>query len=197
MKKLPHEDEIHRRAIRLARKVAKARWPPAFVGLRRQAVRAASSICLNAAEASWKSGKPKRQAYRIAAGELGELAAALELGGVRCWRRQVEELYALLLPLTGCTDDPPKEPEGCPLPSPEAPPRPPRDRARGRKERKGGGKFPPGDPLDYRFPRASGLPISQEEAKWHREWLADYVARYSRGEFDHEICEDQRPREKN
>lgn len=113
MQKLPHETIEHAMAIKLARRVATASWPQGYAGLGRQASRAANSVVLNLAEARWKSGAAARASVRIALGELGEVASAMQLGKLRCWRQLVEPLFERLVPLADCDASTPEPPVAC------------------------------------------------------------------------------------
>jgi len=147
--KLPHETRAHELAVKLAQKVARARWPQEFANLRNQAVRAANAVVLNLAEAAWKSGKAAQASYRIALGELGEVAAAMQLGKIRCWRQPVEALYRELDSLAAFG------------PGPDAP--------------LTGEEFPEGSPFAYRFPgRPSGFPKTEKERDFLRCWIEDF-----------------------
>ena len=102
---LPHERLI---AYRVAREllVAIREMKIANAGLRDQALRAASSVCLNIAEAAGRpSPADQRRVYGIARGEACEAAAALDVAGAagycpedaaRVGRELAGRIYALL-----------------------------------------------------------------------------------------------------
>ena len=202
MRKLPHETIEHEMAIKLARKVATSRWPPSYAGLARQASRAANSVVLNLAEARWKSGASARASIRIALGELGEVASAMQLGRIRCWRQYVEPLYERLLPLAECEAAAPAPPAACEFvprgkskvgssaPSPASvPSTPPRPSASRRSEEPG---FPEeGSPWTHRFDSPDGLPRNMKDWEMLRRWMAAQEERIYTGEFDEELCDDQ------
>ncbi len=150
--KLPHETRAHELAIKLAQKVARARWPQQFANLRNQAVRAANAVVLNLAEAEWKSGKAAHASYRIALGELGEVAAAMQLVRIRYWRPPVEALYEELERLVDFEPGPGRRSTGI--------------------ERR---EFPEGSPFAHVFPdRPSGCPRTAEEWDFLRCWMEDF-----------------------
>jgi len=195
MRKLPHETVEHEMAIKLARKVATARWPPSYAGLARQASRAANSVCLNLAEARWKSGAAARASIRIALGELGEVSAALQLGKIRCWRQCVEPLYERLLPLAECDAATPEPPQACLThqggdgdrgSGSSGTKRPPSKR---RKSGKSG--FPPGSPWTHKFDSPDGLPRNLKDWEMLRRWMAAQEERIFSGEFDDKLCEEE------
>ena len=199
MRNLPHETIEHALAIKLARRVATARWPSNYAGLSRQASRAANSVVLNLAEASWKSGKAARLSYRIALGELGEAAAAMQLGKIRCWRQLVEPLYERLLPLAECGASTPAPPAACsvasssggtsssrPIPTSRTAPSPPSARPHGGETES---EFPPGSPFMHKFDGPGGLPRNMKDWEFLRRWMAAAEERVHRGEFDAELCD--------
>ena len=195
MYQLPHETEEHAMAIKLARRVANARWPREYAGLARQASRAANSIVLNLAEASWKSGKAARLSYRIALGELGETAAAMQLGKIGCWRQLVEPLYERLLPLAECSAVSPEPPQACLFDKgvgessgsrAPATPQPPL-----RRRKPDESEFPPGSPFDHKFDSPDGLPRNLKDWEMLRRWMASHAERFHAGEFDDEVCDEE------
>ena len=187
MKKLPHETRAHDMAIKLARKAATARWPHQYANLRRQAVRAANSVVLNLSEAAWKTGNSAAASYRIALGELGETASAFQLGGIRCWRRQVEALYDELVPLAGCDFPGLEIPPVCSVTESL------QDEPTGRPRSKKPSRFPKGAPWDHTFDTPDGLPRTMRDMDMLREWLDDYQERFNRGELDEWECDDWAP----
>ena len=95
-------------AYRLARElvIAVRNAQISNAGLRDQALRAATSVCLNIAEAFGRPGRAdQRRVYGIARGEAAEVRAALDIAeaagfsaaeGVRCGKLLAERAYALL-----------------------------------------------------------------------------------------------------
>jgi four helix bundle protein len=195
MKKFPHEDEAHRRAIKLARKVADARWPREYAGLGRQASRSANSVVLNLAEGKWKTGASRRHSIRVALGELGETAAAMQLGKIRCWRQMVEPLYELLLPMAQCDldVDPPAACSTASASSASTGTSAPASSNGGRKKgQPAGSRYPAGPPWEYRFEGTpDGYPRTIKQWEFLRRWMANWAERIHRGEFDDELCDDE------
>jgi four helix bundle protein len=102
---LPHEKLIAYQAARqLLALVREARI--SNTRIREQALNAASSACLNIAEATGRSGNAdQKRVYAIARGEVCEAAAALDIaalgGGLRCRHADAgaacaRRVYALL-----------------------------------------------------------------------------------------------------
>ena len=79
----PHERlDCYRLAREVAQWVVTAKFPPRSGDLHDQAVRAATSVALNIAEAASREGAASKQHFRIARGSAGEACAALDFCGL-------------------------------------------------------------------------------------------------------------------